>query len=74
MTFIEKSHCLSNNRESIWCIIHYPQWVSIKIAVSPHFILSMQSKSDKITKVSLIRLQDKVEDSENSKTSQSFIT
>ena len=28
----------------------------------------MQSMSDKITKVSLIRLQDEVEDSENSKT------
>ena len=34
----------------------------------------MQSKSDKITKVSLIRLQDNVEDSENSKTSRPFIT
>ena len=42
--------------------------MSINIAVS------MQSKSDKITKVSLIRLQDKVEDSENSKTSPSFVT
>ena len=43
--------------------------ISISIAMSPHFILSMQSMNDKITKVSLIRLQDKFEDSENSKTS-----
>lgn len=33
----------------------------------------MQSKSDKITKVSLIRLQDKFEDSEDSKLSSIIV-